>query len=286
MTFDRLEREFVTSEGIDLRLRLGRVGERAVALIIDCAIIYGVLLIFTLLAQFAFLSSKGAGQEATYVIWLIGSFLLRIGYFTAFELGMRGATPGKRLTKLRVVARDGGRLTGEAVVARNALRELEFFVPLTIFFSLLSSVGESDGGALLTVLAAFVTVAIFALFPLFNRDNLRVGDLLAGTWVVRQPRRQLGHTVGQRRQGAADFVFTEAQLDAYGEYELQRLEEVLRREDYESLLVVSRAIRRRIGWTGGGDELEFLQAYYTALCLRLERNMLFGKRRADKHSKA
>ncbi len=274
---DRLQREFVTSEGIDLRLVLGSTGERATAFIIDCAIIVAGLILFTILAIFAFGAGGEAAAEAVFIIWLVGSFLVRIGYFTAFELGMRAATPGKRLMKLRVVARDGGRLTGEAVVARNAMRELEFFLPLTALLSY--------GDGWLIWLAGLGVAGTFLLFPLFNRDNLRVGDLLAGTWVVRQPRRQLGDQVGQLRRGAADFIFTEAQLDAYGEFELQKLEEVLRREDYASLVVVSQAIRRRIEWTGGGDEMEFLRAYYTALCLRLERNMLFGKRRADKHAR-
>lgn len=277
MTARSLEREFVTSEGIDLRLRLGSVGERAVAFAVDCAIILAGLTVFSILAQFAFDAGSGAAKEATFIIWLVGSFLVRIGYFIAFELGMRAATPGKRMMKLRVVARDGGRLTGEAVVARNALRELEFFLPLTALFSF--------GDGWMVWLAGLGVAGTFLLFPLFNRDNLRVGDLLAGTWVVRQPRRQLSHTVGQRaRRGGAEFVFTEAQLDAYGEFELQKLEEVLRREDYASLVVVAQAIRRRIGWTERVDELEFLEAYYTALCVRLERGMLFGKRRADKHS--
>jgi hypothetical protein len=172
------------------------------------------------------------------------------------------------------------------VVARNAMRELEFFLPLSSALGLFNSLMTSDGN-LVTAMVGFATVGVFLLFPVFNKDNLRVGDLLAGTWVVRQPRRQLGHTVGQRqRRNAQEFIFTDAQLDAYGEYELQRLEDVLRRQDDLSMLVVARAIRRRIDWKGGGDEIEFIEAYYTALCLRLERNMLFGKRRADKHSKA
>ena len=168
------------------------------------------------------------------------------------------------------------------MVARNAMRELEVFLPLSFIVDQTAE-GLAGWG---TWIAGLGTAAIFLLFPLFNRDNLRVGDLLAGTWVVRQPRRELGHSVSQRRRHAPDFIFTEAQLDAYGEFELQRLEEVLRREDDLSMIVVARTIRRRINWTGGGEDLDFLQAYYTALCLRLERNMLFGKRRADKHSKA
>jgi hypothetical protein len=114
---------------------------------------------------------------------------------------------------------------------------------------------------------------------------MRVGDLIAGTWVVRTPRRKLGGSVVHPHVEPS-FVFTEEQLAAYGEFELQKLEEVLRREDELSLIVVAQAIQRRIGWTGGGDDMEFLQAYYAALCQRLERNMLFGKRRANKYEQA
>ena len=61
--------------------------------------------------------------------------MLRNGWFTLFEMGGRGATPGKRLLGLRVVARDGARLTGGAVIARNAMREIEVFLPLSFLRS-------------------------------------------------------------------------------------------------------------------------------------------------------
>src|SRR3546814_4149078 len=56
-------------------------------------------------------------------IWMLGGFLLRNFWFIGFEMGQRAATPGKRLMGIRVVARDGGRLTADAVVARNLIRE-------------------------------------------------------------------------------------------------------------------------------------------------------------------
>ncbi len=40
-------------------------------------------------------------------------------------------------------------------------------------------------------IAALIWFAIFALFPFFNKDRLRVGDLVGGTWVVRAPKRVL-----------------------------------------------------------------------------------------------
>lgn len=280
----KLRREFVTAEGVDLRLQLGSAGERAMAFIIDIGVMFAALVLLQIILAFVFVGSGQMTQQTVLILWELGAFALRNGYFIAFELGMRAATPGKRAMKLRVVARDGGRLTGEAVITRNLMRELEFFLPLTFLFS---SMGDNwlDWGSWI---AAAAVVLVFLLFPLFNKDRLRVGDLVAGTWVVHVPRRALGRSVEERASQRAEprYVFTEAQLAAYGEFELQKLEEVLRRQDDLSLIVVARAIRGRIGWTGPDtDDYGFLQAYYTALCQRLERGMLFGKRIADKHQK-
>ena len=89
---------------------------------------------------------------------------------------------------LRVVARDGARLTGAAVIARNAMREIEVFLPLS-FLGAQAAEGTAD--AFLT-LFALLWSGIFLFFPLFNRDRLRVGDLVAGTWVVRSVSGTLG----------------------------------------------------------------------------------------------
>jgi uncharacterized RDD family membrane protein YckC len=278
-------REFVTPEGVDLGLHLGSVGERAGAFLLDLLIIAGVLVAFTLVTIFLIIGAASSGPvalQAVAAIWLLGFFLLRNFYFTAFELGTRSATIGKRVMKLRVVARDGRRLSGHAVVARNAMRELEFFLPLS-FLAYESSQGLADFAM---SAAGLLWSGCFLLFPLFNRDHMRVGDLIAGTWVVRLPRRRLGASV-VGHEALDRYVFTDQQLAAYGEFELQKLEEVLRRQDELAMLVVARTIRTRIGWTGpDGDELAFLRAYYAALCTRLERGMLFGKRRRDKHEAA
>lgn len=278
-------REFVTPEGVDLGLHLGSVGERAGAFLLDLVIICGMLFGLTLAVIFLVIgaaSSGSAAVQAVAAIWLLGFFLLRNFYFTAFELGTRSATIGKRVMKLRVVSRDGRRLSGHAVVARNAMRELEFFLPLS-FLAYANSQGLADFAM---SAAGLLWSGCFLLFPLFNRDHMRVGDLIAGTWVVRLPRRKLGTSV-LGHEALDRYVFTDQQLAAYGEFELQKLEEVLRRQDELAMLVVARTIRTRIGWIGPDhDELAFLRAYYAALCTRLERGMLFGKRRRDKHEAA
>jgi uncharacterized RDD family membrane protein YckC len=284
----RFERELVTPEGVDLRLRLADASERAAAFLLDAAIIIGILIALTVVAIGALIGAgaKGAGAEVIVVIWLLGFFLLRNAYFILFELTPKAATPGKRALGLRVAARNGGRLTADAIFARNAMRELEVFLPLTF---LISRANQVD--AWLNLLG-IIWCSIFVFFPLFNRDRLRVGDLVAGTWVVKAPRRALMADVAETAFASktafaaqGDFDFSQAQIDAYGAKELQVLEDVLRRTDVRTVAAVAQRIRGKIGWTRGPIESDyaFLDAYYLALRARLESRLLFGRRRRDKY---
>ena len=178
---------------------------------------------------------------------------------------------------LRVVARDGARLTGSAVIARNAMREIEVFLPLS-FLGMQAAEGLADT---FLVLFALLWSGIFLFFPLFNRDRLRVGDLVGGTWVVRTDKAALtadlvGTTYQPRR------TFSAAALNLYGIYELQTLEEVLRNENPDAIVTVAHAIRSKAGIRDDGDDYAFLSDYYAALCAHLERDLMVGRRRESK----
>jgi len=273
-----LRRSFVTPEGVDLRLELSSAGARAAAFLIDVTIMVVTLIICSILVFM--MGVAQAMGEVLIILWLIGSFLLRNGWFILFEMGSRGATPGKRLLGLRVVARDGARLTGGAVIARNALREIEIFLPLS-FLASQTAPGMAD---------AFLTLfglgggGLLPVFPLFNRDRLRAGDLIAGTWVVNDVRGGLGADLGAATSERPRRLFSEAALNLYGIYELQTLEDVLRKGNEETVIAVATAIRRKAGLPDDGDDHSFLTDYYAALCARLERGLLVGRRREDKHS--
>ncbi|RYM11501.1 MULTISPECIES: RDD family protein [Sphingobium] len=272
-----LRRSFITPEGVDLRLELASAGTRASAFMLDILILF-ISLIFATIA-IGLLGIAGASGEIFLILWLVGAFVLRNGWFILFEMGGRGATPGKRLLGLRVIARDGGRLTGGAVIARNALREIEVFLPLS-FLGMQAAQGAADG---FLTLFALCWTGIFLFFPLFNRDRLRVGDLLAGTWVVNNVRAKLGADLVAARAEQPRRVFTDAALDLYGIYELQTLENVLRAGQDDAIATVAATIRRKAGLPDDGDDYGFLADYYAALCIRLERAMLVGRRREDKH---
>jgi uncharacterized RDD family membrane protein YckC len=276
------ERRLLTPEGIELRLTLASATERAGAFLLDLLIIGGILLAVTIAIGVIAILTRASALEPLAVLWLLGFFLLRNFYFTLFELGARAATPGKRVVGVRVIARDGGRLSGEAVLTRNALREIEAFLPITL---ILASGAAGEAVEALIVLAALAWTGCFLLFPLFNRDRLRPGDLVAGTWVVKAVRPALLKDMAAETVAEAQrFAFTPAQLDAYGVKELELLEGVLRRMDRKAMALVAERIRARIAWAVRADEgdLDFLTAYYGALRGRLEQRLLFGHRRRDK----
>jgi uncharacterized RDD family membrane protein YckC len=281
---DKQIRELITPEGVDLRLRLGEGGERAAAFLLDALIMLGVLIAMSLLAFTAAWAAGGRGsRQLIAIVWLLGFFLLRNAYFIGFELTARAATPGKRALGLRVASRNGGRLTADAVFARNFMRELEIYVPMgALIAGLLTRDGDVSGWI---YLAALVWSMIFLLFPLFNRDRLRAGDLVAGTWVVKAPKLKLIHDLAEEHTARAPaFQFTQTQIDAYGVHELHVLEDVLRRQDRKTMAAVAQRIRAKIDWVeqGYAHDGDFLSAYYAALRGRLEQQLLFGKRKKDK----
>ncbi|HEY1615430.1 MAG TPA: RDD family protein [Rhizomicrobium sp.] len=275
---DRRERELVTPEGVDLRLVLADAGERAAAFLLDVVIMAGVLIGLTIVVLIAAWLGKSAKItfEIVPAIWLLGFFLLRNFYFIGFELSPRAASPGKRALGLRVVSRNGGPLTAEAIFARNAMRELEVFLPLTFLV-----VSASGIDAWITLLGA-LWCAVFVFFPLFNRDRLRVGDLVGGTWVVHAARRGLRIDLADSSSDSA-IKFSAAALDAYGIRELNVLEDVLRSRDPATMKAVAARIRAKIEFAAHEPDAEFLLAYYAALRGRLEQRLLFGRRRRDKH---
>jgi len=274
-------RQLITPEGIDLRLKLAEVSERATAFFIDAAIIIGVLVGMTLLSFLTLITTGIGSVQITVIIWMLASFFLRNFYFMAFELTPRGATPGKRAMGLRVATRNGEPLGFDAIFARNAMREIELFLPMSFIFAY----GREAGPW--AALAGTIWCAIFVFFPFFNRDRLRVGDFVAGTWVIHAPKRALELDLAAAER-ATGLVIMPAEADVYGVRELSVLEEVLRRKDEATMQAVAARIRAKIKRSKAPGETDqaFLEAYYLALRTRLEGRMLFGHRRRDKHDKA
>jgi uncharacterized RDD family membrane protein YckC len=279
-------REVVTPEGVPVRFAVALAGDRLGAFMLDLLFILGIVLAVTV--PLGVLAARGAFEaDVVVAAAILAVFLVRTFYFAFFELSWQGQTPGKRRLRIRAVEARGGPLTAEAIIARNLTREVELFLPMIALFAPDALFGGAPGWARLAALAWMV---VFGLLPLFNKDRLRVGDLIAGTVVVRTPDAVLLEDLSATRPGE-DVAFTDAQLDVYGVYELQVLEDVLRGRGRaghdEAVKTVAAKVREKIGWTGPAIPDEpFLDAFYAALRGRLERRLLFGKRRADKHDRS
>jgi len=106
--------------------------------------------------------------------------------------------------------------------------------------------------------------------------------------VIALPHRALSSDLVER---TVAFAFTPQQLQVYGAFELQVLEELLRRPSNAAtpqiLDDVCDKICRKIGWSEPvprRDVMTFLRDFYTAERAYLEREQLFGKAKADKYA--
>ncbi|MDQ4070461.1 MAG: RDD family protein [Actinomycetota bacterium] len=149
-----------TPEGVTLEVTLAGVGSRFAAGLVDQLLRLAVIGALALLVGFAGAEVGTSGGVLLGSV-LVASFLVQFGYDVLFETLASGRTPGKRWTGLRVVKMGGGPVGFVASAVRNLLR-----------------IVDSLPGVYL--------VGILSI--LFTRNNQRLGDLAAGTLVVRERR--------------------------------------------------------------------------------------------------
>lgn len=148
---------------MELSLTLAGVGSRFIAASVD-AVIEAVVLIA--LALVVFLSGGfGTGPNGAAAIYAVVAFLFFWGYDVAFEVLASGRTPGKRWNGLRVVRSEGQPIGFLASATRNLLRLIDW-------------------------LPSMYLVGIISIFA--TSKNQRLGDIVAGTVVVREHRTGVG----------------------------------------------------------------------------------------------
>jgi len=158
--------EVETPEQIALSYSIAGIGSRGAAAAIDTLISFAILaaLMATLLIAADHLATKPlkTSPSSAWVLafYFIAQFVVMWGYYVIFEGIWDGQTPGKRIMKLRVV-RDGGfSVTFGASAVRNLLR----------------------------VVDAFGVYLVAIVVALTNRSRKRLGDIVAGTFVVKEER--------------------------------------------------------------------------------------------------
>ena len=144
-----------TPEHVEVRFELAGLGSRAAAAMTDLVLI-ALLLVPLQIATDQLGLETALGRWASALLYLLLSFAL-FAYYILFEGLNSGRTPGKILLGIRVVMDTGRPITPAAAVLRNLVRAGEY--------------------------AALLLPA--ALTMLLHRSNKRLGDLAAGTIVVR-----------------------------------------------------------------------------------------------------
>lgn len=144
----------ITGQYVRIDQAAASLGERLLARIID----YVLLALYIISSLYVIGKLPGGMKNGDmFIFTLFFLYVPVLGYSLFFELFNQGQTPGKRLMNIRVVMKDGSTPSLGAYLLRWLLFLVD--VPLT-------------GG-------------LGVIFILVNKDNQRIGDLAAGTLVIR-----------------------------------------------------------------------------------------------------
>lgn len=149
-------RGVVTPEAVVLEFETASVASRSLAQGVDLGVRFGLLYVLVLIAG---AGSAAFGTTAAIVSLIVGLFLILFGYPALLE-ARNGQTVGKRVLGLRVVTVEGAPIRFRHAAIRSLLSIVDFFLP---------PLGVSA-----------------TLVALLNRQNQRLGDVFAGTIVLRE----------------------------------------------------------------------------------------------------
>jgi uncharacterized RDD family membrane protein YckC len=213
-----------TPEQISLEFPLAGLGSRGYALCVDTLIQIIVALIIFFIVAFTTRDLQrswvpAGNWEMAIAVFLL--FCLYWGYFAIFEILWNGQTPGKRQAKIRVISASGR--------------------PITVF--------EGIGRNLMRAIDSFGLYLVGAVVCAIDKQNRRLGDMVAGTVVVHEVEEQgVFYWYGQEKSASAPSVTHE--IAALTEQEFQLVETFLtRRLDIPNLqrLASAQAIAARMG---------------------------------------
>ena len=140
-----------------LEFETASVASRSLGQLLDLVVRFGLFYGVVLLAG---ATSAGLGTTPAVVLIIVGLFFILFGYPALLETRWNGQTVGKRALGLRVVTVEGSPVRFRHSAIRSVLQIVDFFIP---------PIG--------------VTATCVSLL---NRQNQRLGDVFAGTIVLRE----------------------------------------------------------------------------------------------------
>ncbi len=156
--------DVATPERVSLSLPVAGIGYRCLAYLLDVTLLFLFWVVayftFTLLVSDVLGFLQGLSGFAQTLL-VVGLFATQWLYWTLAEVLMGGQTPGKRIIGIRVVRVDGSPVGVLESAVRNLVRVVDFLPGL---------------------------YAAGCLSMLLTHQHRRLGDLLAGTLLVREER--------------------------------------------------------------------------------------------------
>ncbi|MEZ6129851.1 MAG: RDD family protein [Planctomycetaceae bacterium] len=206
--------QFETPENVSVDFSPAGLGTRFVAWFVDQIFVWILTIALILAAACAGVSVQGVeelfrgvdegdGESAMIIvglvmlIWGLGSFV----YFGACELFMRGQTPGKRISRIRVVKADGFSLDAPGILIRNVFRVVDQIPALWIV-------------------------------PVLSARSQRAGDMVAGTVVVSDETPNLSSVrieLAERSALESEFRFQQSGLATLTDVDVRGVEQLLAR---------------------------------------------------------
>lgn len=174
--------EIETTHNVSLDMELSDLGQRIGAALLDLLVVG----LYSLIAYFLiFKMVVGNDLEEVWTSFLFLKFILLLPvtfYYPVLEYFWNGQTVGKRILKLKVIRLDGAKPSLGDFLIRFFFRLIDIYGG---FFILLMVADERDAMVMIFLLH-FIPFPIVGMASiLMTKKYQRIGDILAGTLVVK-----------------------------------------------------------------------------------------------------
>ena len=217
-----------TTQNVEIEYELASIGDRVLASLLD----YVFFIIYFILFAFIGNATGGFYNSTVFIILLLLPVIL---YDLLCEIIFQGKSFGKMIMKIKVVKLDGTQATLPAYFLRWVLRVID-----TVIF----------------------TPGVALLILVLNERGQRLGDMSAGTTVVKLKQKVFLHDTILMQQQKPEYVPAFPQVTRLNDSDVAIIKEVMmmawRTQNYEALRKLTLKTKEVMGVTSQMDDMQFL----------------------------